>query len=209
MASIKTVAYQVKKQDSLWNIVKANGFPPNDWKKVYDAPYNARLKKERPDPNVIFPGDVVYLPKYKPGDAAEVAKKIDSAITKLQEVKKRRGQLGVSVQRFLKSQEPGLKQIETLKKEVATLEDRIDQVVDACGEWECSVGATPVVADLEAQAKKLRAEIAQIKEKTSWDQGVVERITRRLEELGREEEALARELRDLSAEWKAVAARPY
>ena len=37
--NFETVEYKVKKGDNLWNIVKGAGFPPKDWRKIYDAPY--------------------------------------------------------------------------------------------------------------------------------------------------------------------------
>jgi nucleoid-associated protein YgaU len=65
---IETVKYTVKKDDNLWNIVKSQGFPPKDWKKILAAPYNSdlqqKLKKQKREPDKIFPGEVIYLPAY-------------------------------------------------------------------------------------------------------------------------------------------------
>ncbi len=64
----EVVAYKVKKEDSLWNIVKTAGFPAKDWKKIYKARYNNKfadkLKQENRSPDKIFPGEIIYLPKY-------------------------------------------------------------------------------------------------------------------------------------------------
>lgn len=66
--AIETRKIVVRKKDNLWNIVKQHGFPPRDWKKIYDANYNSKLKKLRTDPNLIFPGDEIFLPKSTPSD---------------------------------------------------------------------------------------------------------------------------------------------
>lgn len=73
MSNVKTKKIIVKKRDNLWNIVKENGFPPKDWKKIYNASYNSKLKKLRPDPNIILPGDEVYLPV---ADQKEIARRL-------------------------------------------------------------------------------------------------------------------------------------
>ena len=42
-------------------IALAYGF--RDWRKVYDHPRNEALRKERPDPNLLYPGDIVHIPE--------------------------------------------------------------------------------------------------------------------------------------------------
>lgn len=41
-------------------IARRYGFA--DWKAIYDHPDNAQLKRERPNPNLLYPGDVVAIP---------------------------------------------------------------------------------------------------------------------------------------------------
>lgn len=55
-----SVQYVVKQGDCLSSIAKQFGFP--DWRRIYDDPQNAAFKKKRPNPNLIFPGDVLAIP---------------------------------------------------------------------------------------------------------------------------------------------------
>jgi len=50
--------------ESLSTIAAAEGF--RDFRKLYDAPENAELRKKRPNPNLIRPGDEVVIPDRKP-----------------------------------------------------------------------------------------------------------------------------------------------
>jgi N-acetylmuramoyl-L-alanine amidase len=52
--------YLVKQGDHLSSIAKAFGF--TDYKKIWDDPNNADLKALRVNPNVLYPGDVLYIP---------------------------------------------------------------------------------------------------------------------------------------------------
>lgn len=40
----------------------AHGYGFHDWHVIYDHPANADFRKRRPNPNVIFPGDVIQIP---------------------------------------------------------------------------------------------------------------------------------------------------
>lgn len=51
----------VKQGECLSTICAKHGW--SDWRKLYDAPENAELKKLRPNPNVLYPGDVVAIPQ--------------------------------------------------------------------------------------------------------------------------------------------------
>jgi LysM repeat protein len=57
-------SYTVERGDCLASIAKKFGF--RSWRAIYDDPNNADFKKARPDPNVIYPGDVLLIPDPKP-----------------------------------------------------------------------------------------------------------------------------------------------
>jgi hypothetical protein len=52
--------YQIKQGDTLAKI--ANVFGLADWKRIYSHPDNAEFRIKRPNPNLLHPGDVVFVP---------------------------------------------------------------------------------------------------------------------------------------------------
>jgi N-acetylmuramoyl-L-alanine amidase len=50
----------VKKGDNLSSIARANGL--KNWRSIYNHQDNKAFRKKRPDPNLIYPGDVIWLP---------------------------------------------------------------------------------------------------------------------------------------------------
>jgi hypothetical protein len=54
------VHYAVRQGECLSSIAKKCGFP--DYATIYSDPKNAAFRKKRPNPNVIFPGDNLYIP---------------------------------------------------------------------------------------------------------------------------------------------------
>jgi N-acetylmuramoyl-L-alanine amidase len=56
MAEVHTV----EQGEYLASIAKDYGF--SDWRTIYDHPENADLKKIRPNPDVLFPGDQLFIP---------------------------------------------------------------------------------------------------------------------------------------------------
>lgn len=52
--------YTVQQGDHLASIAKAFGF--SDWRTIWSHPNNADLKKNRQNPNVLYPGDQLYVP---------------------------------------------------------------------------------------------------------------------------------------------------
>lgn len=62
-----SVEHVVKKGECLSSIAKTYHFA--DWRKIYDHPENADFKKKRPNPDLIYPGDVVMIPDKKPAPA--------------------------------------------------------------------------------------------------------------------------------------------
>ena len=51
--------YKVKQGDCLSSIASRHGL---FWDKVWNHPKNAKLKEQRKDPNILYPGDVVFVP---------------------------------------------------------------------------------------------------------------------------------------------------
>ena len=45
--------------DCILSIAEENGF---QWKTIWNHAANSKLKADRGDPNVLFPGDVVFVP---------------------------------------------------------------------------------------------------------------------------------------------------
>ena len=68
----ETVEYQVRRGDTLQNIIEAAGFPRRDWRRIYDAPYNRSIKSQRPDPALIQPGDRLMLPRFNARQIADI-----------------------------------------------------------------------------------------------------------------------------------------
>jgi hypothetical protein len=53
-------SYTIKPGDYLGKVASAHGF--SRWQDIYYSPYNAAFRVKRPDPNKIFPGDVIVIP---------------------------------------------------------------------------------------------------------------------------------------------------
>ena len=54
-------SYTVKQGDHLSKIAEKNGF--GDYRALWDHPQNSQLKQKRENPNVLYPGDVLYVPE--------------------------------------------------------------------------------------------------------------------------------------------------
>ncbi|MCI0329966.1 MAG: peptidoglycan-binding protein [candidate division Zixibacteria bacterium] len=52
--------HKVKQGECLSSIAQKYGFP--DWKKIYNHPENKDFKEKRPNPNVLYPGDKIFIP---------------------------------------------------------------------------------------------------------------------------------------------------
>lgn len=52
--------YEVEQGDTMVSIAHRYGF--RDWRTIYDHPDNAELKETRPNPDVLSPGDQVFIP---------------------------------------------------------------------------------------------------------------------------------------------------
>ena len=54
--------HTVRQGECLSSIARSYGF--TDWRRIYDHPLNAEFKKKRPNPNVIYPGDEIFIPDH-------------------------------------------------------------------------------------------------------------------------------------------------
>jgi hypothetical protein len=52
--------HTVEQGEWIGSIAKEYGF--YDWRKIYNAPENADLRRVRPEPNLLYPGDQVFIP---------------------------------------------------------------------------------------------------------------------------------------------------
>jgi len=59
-----SLPYTVKKGDTLSAIAQRNGF--KTWQEIYFHKDNEGFRRKRPNPNLIFPGDVIMLPDRGP-----------------------------------------------------------------------------------------------------------------------------------------------
>ena len=62
------INYQVKQGDCISSIAFENGFFPDT---IWNHPSNAELKKKRENPNVLMPGDMVFVPDKRLKEVSE------------------------------------------------------------------------------------------------------------------------------------------
>ena len=74
------INYQVKQGDCISSIAFENGFLPDT---IWNHPNNAQLKVKRQDPNVLMPGDVVFVPDKRLKEISEPTSQVHKFICKL------------------------------------------------------------------------------------------------------------------------------
>lgn len=158
---IETVKYVVKKDDNLWNIVKSNGFPPKDWKIIYNSQYNIQFKKDHPDPNKITKGGVFYLPKWGPNAYAHIVAYMKGEEKALQHYSNLVDEMQKKIDAIKKSQSSAMAYISKLKKEAKDLEDiAFDANAECSGEWEVCLGAGMYASKTYKEAKAVMKVVA-------------------------------------------------
>lgn len=53
--------HTVKQGECLMGIALLHGF--RDWRRIYEHPENAALRRMRPQPHILHPGDVLFIPE--------------------------------------------------------------------------------------------------------------------------------------------------
>lgn len=66
--------HTVQQGECLFRIAAQYGF--RNFRTVYDDAGNAKLRKLRPNPSLLFPGDVVFIPEKKPKEAPAPTNKL-------------------------------------------------------------------------------------------------------------------------------------
>ena len=72
--------YIVKEGDWLSSIAKKFGI--GNWNKIYDHPKNKEFKKKYPDPNILNPGEELWIPE--PESIEIEPKRVDSSVKKIE-----------------------------------------------------------------------------------------------------------------------------
>ncbi len=72
--------YTVQQKECLANLAAQFGF---SWKTIWNHPQNAQLKQKRKNPNVLLPGDLLFIPERK-------LKEVSAASQQLHKFKKKR-----------------------------------------------------------------------------------------------------------------------
>ncbi|MEW5979677.1 MAG: peptidoglycan-binding protein [Acidobacteriota bacterium] len=77
----------VEQGEYLAKIATDHGF--TDFKSLWDHPENAELKKKRKNPNILFPGDRVFIPAKEPKEESKATDQRHRFEVKIQKVKLR------------------------------------------------------------------------------------------------------------------------
>ena len=166
MSDVETVEYRVRRRDCLEHIVAQAGFPARDWRRIYNANYNRRLRRQRPDPNHIEPGDIVVLPRY-------TARQLTDILNQINTVKNRMTRLG----RGLTETENRIERIERaatkdaanwnnhiteLRQEINRLDSLVNDATGECeDEWSC-MGAGAAAQNMINRAREMQRQQSQL-----------------------------------------------
>lgn len=219
--AVETVEYRVRRGDSLQDIVQTAGFPRRDWRRIYDAPYNRRLRAQRPDPDAIQPGDVVFLPRYNQRQLADIAARI-------QMVERRLGLLdrewrtvhdGVSdLKRRLDANTTLTERemdryVAEIQRKSRSLEQRASDAAAACIDLRVCLDGMRAMEDLHALGRLLRTRLQELKTKARRGERVLmqsmDKVMAVLREIERARTATGREVTRLRGLYRGAAQNPY
>jgi hypothetical protein len=77
--------YRVAQGDCVANIAEQCRFA--NWRTIYFDPRNNDLRRKRPNPNILFPGDEIYIPDRDPGEKSAATDQKHTYVLKRQPVK--------------------------------------------------------------------------------------------------------------------------
>lgn len=86
MTPVETIEITLKRGDTLQAVVTRAGFSARDGLRIFNAPYNRKLRKVRPDPQALQPGDRLTLPRYAPQHLDAAVLLLTSALVRLDRV---------------------------------------------------------------------------------------------------------------------------
>ena len=59
-----SIQHNIRQGECLSSIAKRYGFA--DWRTIYEDPQNTEFRQSRPNPNLIYPGDQLWIPDKSP-----------------------------------------------------------------------------------------------------------------------------------------------
>ncbi len=95
--------HRIDKNDSLWNIVKNANLPPEKWRKYYDAAYNMQFRRTRTrlrrnDPNLIYKGELIWLPTFSRDHCVTSANYMNVTAKKIENIIRNRKEIALVIQ---------------------------------------------------------------------------------------------------------------
>ncbi|MBF0235709.1 MAG: LysM peptidoglycan-binding domain-containing protein [Desulfamplus sp.] len=115
MGTLLTRVHVVKKGESISAIAQQYGI--SDWKKLYNAASNQRLRILRPNPNIIQPGDKIFIP----ADSKVVGSLLRTRLEKLYKIREDTINLLKQIQDDLKKEHKNAKQFNKNIDIIATI----------------------------------------------------------------------------------------
>ena len=216
-ATLQTVKFKVRKGDNLWDIVGKYGFPPKDWKKIYNAPYNKEFKKKRPDPNVIQPGDIFVLPKFTSRDIADIMNRMKV----VQDLLIRADAIVSNMEKTIKGAETAIKkskevkeaEIKKLKRDAEAMETLAFDAANECSDMYSCMGAGLVSDKFQRKSRDMAKHAADVEKKFKTKHKDAEKslatAKKMLAEARKQRDAVQNEMNKVTRDFIDAHAKPY